>query len=444
MDRTRHFRTAVLTGVLLLLGGLTACTDDERAFSLSAPEIFYVPANGGKKVFPLRVDGPGPDTPGARRLTVDVAPGSKGAVRLRASSPDCRGSAAHVVCEGPAASLYGLTTDVFAPVAAKGSKPGDTGNLRLTYVTTDGGKLTARTRVVVGEPVLELLTPASYKGVRPGAEVTSSMVVRNAGVVPVQGLALVVDAGDLEFVRRYANCRYPELQHGNQAVCSLPGVRIDPGKSVTVRPGLRLRASSTTMYGSFHRQVWPLRAGPGPNQSFSQGGEHGDGPALQAEATKTPAGTFTEAGDFVSVLLAAGADYEVSGADLHGDPGDIRKVRLTVRNNGPGDPGWSTRLVFGPPPGSAVLKEPMAEIDDGDFEPYCDHDGSTYTCDVKGLAPGRSRAFEFTLRLGGPATGSVRIEDKGSGPSDSPGPGGTSGRHDPDAGNDQASVDVTG
>ncbi|MFE7167065.1 hypothetical protein [Streptomyces sp. NPDC057616] len=442
--RSRHFAGAALAVVLLLLGALTACAGDGKAFSLSAPEIFYAPANGGKKVFPLRVDGPGPYTPGARRLTVDVEAGSERAVRLRDDSRDCRGSATHVVCEGPAAHLIGLTTDAFAPLAAKGSKPGDTGYLRLTYVMTDGGKLTARTRVIVGEPSLELLTPAPDKGVRPGAVVTYPVVVRNAGDVPVRGLALVVDAGDLAFVQRYANCRYPDLQHGSQAVCSFPDVRIAPGRSVTVRPGLRLRASATTMYGSFHRLVWPLKAGPGPNQSFSRGGEHGDGPALRAEAAKTPSGTFTEAGDFVSVLLAAGADYEVSGADLHGDPGDTRKVRLTVRNNGPGNPGYSTRLVFVPPPGTAVLKEPMTEIDDGDFEPYCDNDGFTYTCDVEGLQPGASRTFEFTLRLGDPATGSVRLEDTGSGPSASPAPGGTSGRHDPDASNDEASVDVGG
>ncbi|MFJ9537054.1 hypothetical protein ACIRPX_07350 [Streptomyces sp. NPDC101225] len=439
--RSRQFTGTALTAVLLLLGSLTACAGDGKAFSLSAPEIFYAPVNGGKKVFPLRVDGPGSSTPGARRLTVDVEAGSEGAVRLRDDSANCRGGATHIVCEGPAARLIGLTTDAFATLAARGSKPGDSGYVRLTYVLTDGRKLTARTRVVVGEPVLELLTPAPDEGVRPGAEVTAPVVVRNAGDVPVRGLALVVNAGDLQFVQRYANCRYPELQHGSQAVCGFPDVRIAPGRSVTVRPGLRLRASRTTMYGSFDRMVWPLKAGPGPNQSFSEGGGHGDGPVLRAEATKTPSGTFTEAGDFVDVLLATGADYEVSGADLHGDPGDTRRIRLTVRNNGPGDPGSSTRLVFAPPTGTTVLKEPMTEIDDGEYEPYCDHDGATYTCDVRRLAPGTSRTFGFTLRLGGPATGGVRLEDKRPGPS---GPRDRSGRHDPDASNDEAAVDVTG
>ncbi|MCI3241233.1 hypothetical protein [Streptomyces spinosisporus] len=443
MRRRRCFTRLALTGALLL-GALTACTGDEKAFSLSAPEIFYVPTNGGKKVFPLRVDGPGSYAPGARRLTVDVEAGSEGAVRLRDDSTNCRGSATHVVCEGPAARLLGLTTDAFAPLPAKGSKPGDTGYLRLTYVMTDGEKLTARTRVVVGEPVLELLTPAPDKGVRPGAEVTYPVVVRNTGDVTVRGLALVVNAGDLAFVQRHANCRYPDLQHGSQAVCSFPGVRIAPGKSVAVRPALRLRASRTTMYGSFGRMVWPLKAGPGPNQTVSEGGEHGDGPALRAEAVKTPHGRFTKAGDFVDVRLATGADYAVSGADLHGDPGDTRKVGLTVRNNGPGNPGYTTRLVFSPPPGTDVLKEPMTEIDDGVYEPYCDNDGYTYTCDVQGLDPGKAHTFEFTLRLGEPSTGSVRLEDQTSGPTASPAPGGASGRHDPDASNDKASVVVTG
>lgn len=444
VDGTRHFRIAVLAGVLLLLGGLTACAGDETAFSLSAPEVFYVPANGGKKVFPLRVDGPGHLVPSARRLTVDLAPGSAGAVRLRDSSPHCEGNATHVVCEGPAASLDGLTTDAFAPVAAEGSKAGDSGLIRLSYVTTGGRTFTARTRVIVGEPRLELLTPRAATGVGPGSEVTSPVVVRNTGDVPVRGLALAVNAGDLRFAQRYANCRYPEIQHGSQAVCAFPGVRIAPGESVTVRPGLRLRASGTTMYGSFGRMVWPLEAGPGPYQTTSEGGEHGDGPALRAEAVKTPGGHFTKAEDHVEVRLAARADYRVTGADLHGDPGDIRKVRLVVRNDGPGDPGYSTRLIFEPPPGTFVLKQPMTEIDDGDFEPYCDNGWFVYTCDVARLAPGTTRTFEFTVRLGDPGTGSVRLKDKTpdkSAPSDARA---MQGRHDPDPSNDSASVTVTG
>lgn len=429
-----HFRVAALVGALLLPGALTGCAG-EAPISLSTPETFYVPAHGGKKVFPLRVVGPGAHAvSGARRLTVEVAPGSEGAVRLTESSRDCRGSATRVVCEGPSASFGGLTTDAFAPVAAKGSKAGDTGYIHLTYLTKEGRKLTARTRVVVGEPVLELLTPAPETGVRPGAEVTSPVVVRNTGDVPVRGLVLVLGAGDLEFVRHYANCRYPELQHGGQAVCRLPGVRIAPGGSVTVRPGLRLRASRTTMYGSFSRMVWPLEAGPGPNQSYSEGGEHGDGPALRAVAAKTPRGRFTDAHDEAEVVLATHADYAVTGADLHGDPGDTRTVRLTVRNDGPGDPGAATRLVFTPPPGAAVLKQPMAEIDDGEYAPYCRSDWSAYTCDVERLRPGASRSFEFTLRLGGPGAGSVTLQD----------PRPRTGRHDPDPADDRASVTVSG
>lgn len=433
VERSRRRTGAALTGALLLLGALTACAGDNEPTSLSAAEVFYLSPHSNQKLFPLRVDGSDfTALTGKRRLTVDVPASSRDVVRLRESSPDCTGSATHVTCDIAGTLLSGGTSD-FTPLAAKGSKPGDTGQLRLSYGRKDGRKLTARTRVVVGAPVLEVLTPKAFKGVRPGAEVTSPVVVRNTGDVTANGLVLVVNAGDLEFARRHANCRYPDLQHGSQAVCRFPDVRIPPGKAVTVRSGLRLRASDTKMYGSFNRAVWPLDAGPGQNQNSSKGGDHGDGPALRAEPAKTTSGRFTRAGDFVDVLLDTHADYEVSGADLHGDPGDTRKLRLTVRNDGPGDPGYAARLIFSPPLGVTVLKQPTREIDEDEYQPYCDNNGSTYTCDVERLEPGTSRTFEFTVRLGEPGKGSVSLLDIKP-----------PGRRDTDPSDDEASVDVLG
>ncbi|MFI1566371.1 hypothetical protein ACH4ZX_25500 [Streptomyces sp. NPDC020490] len=426
-----------LLAAVLLLGALTACGGDEPT-ALSAPEVFYLRAHGGDQVFPLSVDGGGPYArPGTRKLTVDVAPGSEGVVRLDGSGPDCAGGATHVTCDVTGTDLRLAGTRGFVPRAAKGSRPGDTGYLRFSYAAKGGKKLTARTRVVVGEPALKLLPAEPSRRVRPGAGITSPVVVRNTGDVPARGLTLVVDSGDLEFARRYANCRYPGIQHGRQAVCRFPDLVIPPGETVAVRPGLRLRASETRMYGSFQRQVWPTDAGPGQDQSFSAGGDRGAGPALRAARVgRAGAVNGAVAGnrDWVSVSLDTHADYAVTGAHLHGAPGDRRTLRLTVRNDGPGDPGHAARLVFRPPLGTAVLKEPMELIDEDARTPYCRHGDYDYSCDVGDLEPGSSRTFEFTLNLGEPGTGSVSLKDA------SP----RTGRHDPDPSDDRAAVTVTG
>ena len=74
----------------------------------------------------------------------------------------------------------------------------------------------------------------------------------------------------------------------------------------------------------------------------------------------------------------------------------------------------------------------MEAIDEDDYEPYCDHEGWGYVCAVGELAPGKSRTFEFTLRLGEPGEGSLSLVDNGK----------TDLRRDPDPANDKASVRV--
>ncbi|MFD5520838.1 hypothetical protein [Streptomyces sp. NPDC127066] len=220
----RRSTRAVLSGVLLL-GGLVACGGDEPA-SPSAPEVFYVRPYGDKSrpsnetVFQLGVKG-GAQTTTSRRLTMDVPRDSQDAVRLRIMIEDCKGSTTHATCEVRDMSGDWYGAGHLVPVAAKGSEAGDSGVLRITYTTADGKKLTASTRIVVGEPVV-----------------------------------------------------------------------------------------------------------------------------------------------------------------LPGSHGAKRILRVVVRNNGPGDPGRSTRMVFSPPVGSEVLEQPMYEVDNGEYGPYCESKDLTYICDL--------------------------------------------------------------
>jgi hypothetical protein len=376
--------------------------------------VYYIPPYGEKTAvankpeFEVRVGGEPYVSAGTRRATVDVVGGSVEVVWLRWSGPDCKGGAAHVLCDTDGSFINGGGSRRVVPVAAKGAKVGDSAVVRFTYATKDGKKLVARTKVVIGEPVVKVSAPEGFKDVRPGAEVTTPLVVRNSGTVPVRELGIELRVGAAEFVERYANCRYldPKLNYGNVAVCRIPDVRIAPGETVALKGGVRVRASKTVMHGAVVSEVWPLDTKP-----ESKNGDLGDGPSLEAEARSAARGTFEAGGSETRLTLDTRADYEVTAVHLHGDPGDTRTLRLTVRNNGPGDPGDVAELVFDQPYDSGVLKQPRTEIDDGEYGPYCENGILTYVCPIEDLAPGETRTFAFTLRLGEPGTGSVSVQD---------------------------------
>jgi hypothetical protein len=262
------------------------------------------------------------------------------------------------------------------------------------------------------------------------------IVVRNTGEVPVNGLGLQVSLNDMEFEEQYANCRYPDFYRGHWAVCRFPDVRIAPGQTVVIRPALRLRAPKTKMYVSFSSEVWALDMGPGQYGSIPKGGDHGEGPVLRAEATAAGTGTYVKGGGWTNLVLDTHADYSVSDVDLYGKPGTKRTFKLTVRNNGPADAGAAEQLVFSPPLGMTMVKQPRREIDEDVYEPYCENGAFTYTCDINGLKPGKTQTFTFTMRLGDPGEGTLTLQDL------RPAHDWYVGDRDPDPANDKAVITV--
>ena len=429
----------------LLLAALTSCSGaaSDKAPSITAPQVFYLRPVGDKSgpddkdPFHFSADD-GKAHVGVRgsadhTLTVDVLPGAKSAVVLRKGG-NCTGSPTHMTCE--VRSEYDSRSDGgVSLVAAKGSKPGDTGEVRYTYTDRSGKKVTARTKAVVGEPVVEVLTAKSLSGVRPGAELSRPIVIRNTGEVPVRGLALEVGLEQLEFEEQYANCRYPSFYKGHIAVCEFPDLRIAPGQTVTVRPALRLRAPRAKMYASFNSKARALDM-RSENGGVMAGGDHGDGPVLRPEATAAKKGTYAKGGGWTNVVLDTHADYSVSDVDLYGAPGTKRTFKLTVRNDGPADAGATEQLVFSPPLGMEMVKQPMQEYDEDSYEPYCKNGAFTYTCDIKALEPGKTQTFTFTMRLGEPGEGTLTLQDK------KPAQDWYVGDRDPDPDNDKAVITV--
>jgi len=439
---TRMSGTA-LGAASVLLASLTACTGtgETASPSLTAPSVFYLRPPGDRTgphdKMPYSLVAEDTGGPGARTLTADVPKEARGTVVIRRYG-GCEGSTTHVTCAVDGDYSNWADAPRAKVVAAEGAKAGDSAVVTYTYTTKGGKKLTARTRFVVGEPVVEAVAPESVDGVRPGSRLTEPLVVRNTGEVPAHGLGLELSVSGMEFDTRYANCRYPEPQKGAVAVCEFPDLTLDPGETVTLRPAVRVRAPRTRMYTSYGRDVWALDMGPGHYATVHKGGDHGDGPALEPAPTGRHTGdAFVAGGGATNVVLDTYADYEVSAVRLKGAPGDRRTFTLKVRNNGPANAGAPVRLVFEPPPGTSMVEQPMTEYDDGVHEPYCDNNGFTYTCDVKALEPGESQTLEFTMALGGPGEGTLSLENK------KPFSSWDVGRRDPDAGNDTAVIRVS-
>ncbi|MFF7561849.1 hypothetical protein ACFZB4_17990 [Streptomyces pseudovenezuelae] len=437
---SRPSGTAVGACAVLLLASLTACGSTTPDPSLTVPGLYYLRPYGDragpKDKTPFHVSAEDGNRPGVRRLTVEVAPDGRDVVRLKKYGP-CEGDSARLTCEVDGDYSNWADNARAQPHAVRGARAGATAVVRYTYTTLDGRKLTARTRFVVGEPVVEAVAPEYAKELlRPGSELVSPLVVRNTGEVPVRGLGIAMTTDGTQFTRRYGNCRYPELRQGHLAVCELPEVTIDPGETLTVRPALTLRVPTAQMHPSYGRDVWALDMGPGQYRAYPRGGGTGDGPALEAEPTTAAEGAFAGGGGSTRLTVDTHADYQVSAVALHGAPGTRRTFRIEVRNNGPADAGTATDLVFEPPLELRVVKEPVEEYDDGAYRAYCDNNGFTYTCAVPDLRPGETRSFEFTAELGAPGRGVLSLQEK-----DPAGPWDGS-RRDPDPSNDEAAIRV--
>ncbi|MPY56255.1 hypothetical protein [Streptomyces spongiae] len=365
---------------LLLVGSLTACGGGDAKSSLTTPELFYLRPHGdptgpeGKERFRVQAtDKEAPSGYGAQdhELTVDVS-GSEKVVRLEVAgakkgAPRCEGDAVKVVCKVNGDYDTRHAMDRVLPVAAEGSRAGQRGQVRFRFSTEKGETLTARTRVVVGEPVVEVREPARWDDVTPGAEVGVPVVVRNRGEVATEGIALMVGGRDgVTFRTRHRGCRYGEQNGENVSICFLPDVRIPPGRTVVLRPEVQVRASTTQMYGFVSLEAWALNVGPGEDDVLPPHTATGSGPVLRAVAAEDTGRQGAFSGDRTTneVRLDTTSDYEVLPVELNGAPGSERSFDIAVRNNGPGDPGQSGKLVFTLPPGTTVRKEPMLNAEE--------------------------------------------------------------------------------
>ncbi|MEU8825249.1 hypothetical protein [Streptomyces sp. NPDC048636] len=424
--------------VVLVLGVLAALLPAGAAASapaasgpapeLVAPRTFHVKPPGGKKRpdrdkrlhISYGRDRGGKQGPTTGRLTMDVSD-AKDVLRLKKFGNHCTSTGGlTVVCE--VGARYDSWTDWAGalPYAASGSKPGDTGELRMRYRAPDGKVSTATTRVVVGGPILEIRRPEVIDDVRPGADTDMDLTLRNSGETVAHGVALqfTVDS-ELPLKEKFANCRYSGGGSSQIAYCAFPDLRLRPAQIAVFTPGLRMRAPKVLDHADLHQSAWPMDLGPYEDVNVSTGGRPGHGPKLEPKLRAGGSGQWSdEAEVWTEVRTENPADYAAIGDQVRGTAGDKREVKVGARNDGPGDLGGDSGafdLTFTLPKGAKVLKEPMEEIDEGTYEPLCRREEDTYTCPLSVHQPGEAKTLPFMLRLGAGTTGAVRLKERSPG-----------------------------
>ncbi|WP_406148157.1 hypothetical protein [Streptomyces sp. NBC_01012] len=440
--RARLPGLVLLVGVLALLGlyvllPSTGPADrDGSALRLSAPASFRVAPYGGKprpdreKNLLITYDRGVPRGVGNEStLTMDVT-GSSGVLRLKGYSTSCSGTDHKVVCH--VGEAYDSWTDGarVLPRAAPTSKPGDVGELHITFRNADGGVSRATTRIAVGGPILALREQDPVR-MGSGKRHAAPLDVRNTGELPADGFAVTATVdGAMGPVQRSRSCDYLAHRGTTIVTCRFPGVRIEPGEEAHVANWLVLGGSRTAM-GSFFRATVQL-LGTGADNGGLDGSSRstsdpslsgtpsaGTGPALAPQVRAAPSKDvkYSEEKEvWTTVRIANHPDY-VLVSDLSAADSDGRRLRVGLRNDGPGRPGGgSASLVLTLPEGTEVHKEPMEEIDTDTYEPVCRHQGLTYTCPLRTVAPGESYTLDFEVRgaksvEGGKARATLKIGD---------------------------------
>lgn len=412
----------------LLPGSMTAIAAPASDSGLVAPRTYHVKPSGGRKRPErdkrIHITYASGDSGGVGaktgRLTMDVSR-AKQTLRLKQFGNGCSSTGGvTVVCKVGASYNSWADWAGALPYAAPGSKAGDHGELRLRYRAPDGHVSTATTTVVIGGPILEVRRPETIAGVRPGAETGLDLAVRNSGETTADGVALMVEAeSELALPQRFANCRYTGADDAPlNAYCTFPDLRLRPGQTAVFSPALRIRTPKTLDHGSLRQSAWPLDLGPYENVRVPDGGKAGDGPPLQAQLRSGGSGQWSdEREEWTEVRTDNPADYAAVGAHVRAAPGGQQEVRVGARTVGPGDPGQGGAydMVFTVPRGAEVLKEPMEEIDEDDFEPLCRHQGNVYTCPLRVHEPGTDETLPFTLRFGDDVgDGAVRLKERKS------------------------------
>ncbi|WP_327314662.1 hypothetical protein [Streptomyces sp. NBC_01235] len=333
--------------------------------------VFVEPSKGGEPARNVRV-------------VVDAS-GLQGVARL-GDKDMCKAEGPIYTCEyGDLQNGDGESYQPLAILGVDGAEPGDSGTVTYTATADNAAPITGTTRMTVGGPTLS--APGQEKGVSglaPGkpANVTARLA-NNTRFPTKQGVALQVDVSEgLKLTARHSNCFYAGPTP-TSAWCTFPtkaaagaAYRTSAPLVYTVTAPKRLSGEVTYTWSS-------------PPSRPADHTVRGTGAPLTL--VRTAGRPFDDSHGRVGITTTVQADYRPVTASVRGRVGDTVKVRLGVRDLGPGriegdeDLG---RFEVVPPEGTTVTSIPYSfEGDDSKWA--CSRPekaGGAFVCEI-GHAP---------------------------------------------------------
>ncbi|MET7989097.1 hypothetical protein [Streptomyces sp. NPDC005281] len=407
----------LLAAVTSLLSG---CSSSEGAdVKLVVPPVHYVSRDPHRTVTDLRVEERVGGATVGLRITFD-ARDLKDVVTVKRALDDCVVHLPVYHCDTRAGRTGAGGLQAFHLSPAKGAKAGDSGVLRYRVTAPGRPAVTGHTLIVVGRPELRVALHPDPGPVEPGESLAVGLTVRNVGDVPAHGVALRMEAGNgITLSDRHRNCRY---RGSGSAWCRLPAtdVVIPPGRSYALGAREHLRAARDATYPTVGFSADAIGADYVPPPEIASGYRPGNASPLRlVPASDTGPGAPSTAGDDQQVLhvkvrnqsgLAAVADT------ARGPVGSHARVRIGVRNNGPGASAAAVKVVFTVPAGTTVVASPYRferdeEVIDQDCRAVSADDkplaeasarqpsAGRYVCTAHAGAVGATTTFPFTLRI---------------------------------------------
>ncbi|MDX3530437.1 hypothetical protein P1P75_29520 [Streptomyces sp. ID05-39B] len=389
---------------------VAAVGSGEVALRLEAPSSFVMynaeegaDASNSEFVVPVAVEaGDGGPARGVR-VAVDAS-GLAGVARaVKGGYGNCTGGGPVFTClYGDLQNGDGESNAPFTLHGVNGVEPGASGTVTYTASADNAPSVTGTTRMTVGGPALH--GPGAHPGVsglRTGEPGTVTPGFANNSRFPAaQGVALKVDVEGLALATRHSNCYYPGPLPSS-AWCVFP-TKAAAGAAYRTSAPLVYTALPQKLTGSL---VYTWSSAPRKPDGHTV---RGTGAPLTLVGT---AGRGFESGDgTLGVTTTVQADYSPVTATVRGRVGDTVKVRLGVRDLGPGrilgDESLG-RFEVVPPQGTTVTSIPYT-FEDGGGKWACERPktpGGSFVCEIGGdrfleaRHEGDTTSLDFHVRI---------------------------------------------
>ncbi|MFD5750018.1 hypothetical protein [Streptomyces sp. NPDC127033] len=390
--RTAAF-AAALAATLLAAAPVPAAADGSGgvALRLEAPATYLAynadeGAGAKNDDFPVPVavlpsdGGPARDV----KVVVDTS-GLTGIGRaVKGGYGNCTGDGPVFTCAyGDVQNGDGEANAPFTLHGVDGVRPGDSGTVTYTATAENASPVTGTTRMTVGGPTLH--TPEAekaVKGLEPGKPAPlTPRFANHSRFTTEDGVALHITARDgLRLTSHPRNCSFDSTS--TSAWCTFP-TKAGPGSAYRLTSPISYTSAPGKLTGtlSYNWSSDPRKPG-----NFDDLTTRGTDAPLTLTRTATPRGLTTVSTD-VQVETTVQADYEPVTSPVRGRVGDTVKVRLGVRDHGPGRPA-DTETPGGfevvPPEGTTVTSIPYVFENDGS-DWACkrpEQPGGAFVCDI--------------------------------------------------------------